>query len=65
MKSTSSRPKLNPLAKSETAPESAVDEERRRGRGARSNHSGRFEAERRLSFDDGLESLGELDAFRT
>lgn len=59
------RPKPNPLAKSETAPESAVDGTRRRGRGARSNHSGRFEAERRVSFDDGWEGLGELDAFRT
>ncbi len=37
----------------------------RRGRGARSNHSGRFEAERREDFDDGWESLGELDAFKT
>jgi DNA repair photolyase len=59
------RPKRNPLAKSETAPESAVDGMRRRGRGARSNHSGRFEAERRLTFDDGWESLAGLDAFRT
>ncbi|WP_072394950.1 PA0069 family radical SAM protein [Hyphomicrobium sp. CS1GBMeth3] len=60
-----SRPKANPLSKSETAPESTVDDTRRRGRGARSNHSGRFEAERRLTFDDGWESLGELEAFRT
>jgi DNA repair photolyase len=37
----------------------------RRGRGARSNHSGRFEAERREDFDDGWESLGEFDAFKT
>jgi len=51
--------------RSETAPESAVEAERRRGRGARSNHSGRFESERRLAFDDGWESLGDLDAFRT
>jgi DNA repair photolyase len=58
-------PKPNPLAPSETAPESLVDETRRRGRGARSNHSGRFEAERRLTFDDGWESLAELDAVRT
>jgi len=65
MKAPVSRPKMNPLAKSETAPESVVGEELRHGRGARSNHSGRFEAERRLSFDDGWESLGELDAFRT
>ncbi|MCC7253228.1 PA0069 family radical SAM protein [Hyphomicrobium sp.] len=56
---------MDPLAKSETAPESLVDETRRRGRGARSNHSGRFEAERRVSFDDGWENLAGLDAFRT
>jgi len=57
--------KANPLAPSQTAPESLVDETRRRGRGARSNHSGRFESERRLTFDDGWESLAEVDAFRT
>jgi len=39
--------------------------ERRRGRGARSNHTGRFEAERREAFDDGWEGLGDLDAFKT
>jgi DNA repair photolyase len=46
-------------------PEEMVDEERRRGRGARSNHVGRFETELRESFDDGWESMGELDAFKT
>ncbi|MGE0023544.1 MAG: PA0069 family radical SAM protein [Hyphomicrobium sp.] len=56
---------MNPLAKSETAPESEVGEDRRHGRGARSNHSGRFESERRMTYDDGWETLGELDAFRT
>ena len=65
MKTSATRPKANPLAPSQTAPESAVDEDRRRGRGARSNHSGRFESERRMTFDDGWETLGELDAFRT
>ena len=65
MKAQQPRPKVDPLAKSQTAPESAVDDERRRGRGARSNHTGRFEIERCLSFDDGWETLGELDAFRT
>ncbi|MGI9403358.1 MAG: PA0069 family radical SAM protein [Hyphomicrobium sp.] len=39
--------------------------ELRRGRGARSNHTGRFEAERREAFDDGWEGLGDLDAFKT
>ena len=37
----------------------------RRGRGARSNHAGRFEAERREDFDDGWEGLGDLDVFKT
>jgi len=42
-----------------------IDPARRRGRGAQSNRSGRFEAEKRDAFDDGWESLGELDAFKT
>ncbi|KAB2942220.1 MAG: PA0069 family radical SAM protein [Hyphomicrobium sp.] len=46
-------------------PGGLVDGERRRGRGARSNHTGRFEGERREAFDDGWEGLGELDAFKT
>ena len=54
-----------PIPRSETAPESLVEAERRRGRGARSNHSGRFESERRTVFDDGWESMGELEALRT
>lgn len=43
----------------------SVDSERRRGRGARTNKSGRFEAEAYEAFDDGWESLGDLDAFKT
>jgi DNA repair photolyase len=42
-----------------------IDGERRRGRGARSNRSGRFEAQSREEFDDGWESLAELEAFKT
>ncbi|MFZ4805763.1 MAG: PA0069 family radical SAM protein [Hyphomicrobiaceae bacterium] len=42
-----------------------VDGERRRGRGARSNRSGRFEDEVRAEADDGWESLATLEAFRT
>jgi DNA repair photolyase len=42
-----------------------VDAERRRGRGARSNRSGRFDSETREDFDDGWEGLGDLDAFKT
>src|SRR5215213_7792973 len=45
--------------------EVAIDRERRRGRGAQSNASGRFEAEARVAFDDGWQSLDELPAFKT
>lgn len=43
----------------------AVDPQRRRGRGAVSNESGRFERLTRVETDDGWESLGGLDAFVT
>ncbi len=46
-------------------PEAAVDVQRRRGRGAQSNASGRFEAEARVAFDDGWQSLEELPPFQT
>jgi DNA repair photolyase len=39
--------------------------ERRRGRGACANASGRFESERRDVFDDGWETLASLEALRT
>ncbi len=42
-----------------------VSAELRRGRGARSNRSGRYESEERVGFDDGWESLGELEALGT
>jgi DNA repair photolyase len=42
-----------------------IDSERRRGRGARSNGTGRYESERRADFDDGWESLADLGAFKT
>src|SRR5262245_46535566 len=42
-----------------------VDSERRRGRGARSNRVGRYESELRDAFDDGWESLAELEPFKT
>lgn len=41
------------------------DAERRRGRGARSNRSSRYDTGKREAFDDGWESLASLDAFRT
>src|SRR5450631_3989095 len=43
----------------------AIERERRRGRGAQSNVSGRFEAEARVAFDDGWQSLDELPPFKT
>jgi DNA repair photolyase len=45
--------------------ESDIDGERRRGRGARSNRVGRYESELREAFDDGWESLAELEPFKT
>ena len=42
-----------------------VEENLRRGRGARSNRSSRFDVDSRADFDDGWETLGTLDAFRT
>jgi len=42
-----------------------VHADRRRGRGSVSNASGRFESEMREAFDDGWESLGELEALKT
>ncbi len=45
--------------------EVAVEAERRRGRGAQSNPSGRYEPTARVSFDDGWQNLEELPAFKT
>ncbi len=42
-----------------------IDAEMRRGRGARSNRVSRFDSETRATFDDGWETLGTLDAFKT
>src|SRR5215213_5638075 len=43
----------------------AVDRERRRGRGTLSNASGRYEPMARIAFDDGWQSIEELPAFDT
>ena len=43
----------------------AVGAERRRGRGAQSNASGRFEPRARIGFDDGWQSIEDLPPFRT
>ena len=42
-----------------------VADDRRRGRGAVSNATGRFEPERREYFDDGWDSLDDLEPFKT
>jgi DNA repair photolyase len=42
-----------------------VEAERRRGRGAQSNASGRYEAVARIAFDDGWQSIDDLPAFKT
>jgi len=43
----------------------AVDRDRRRGRGTLSNTSGRYEPTARIGFDDGWRSIEELPAFET
>jgi DNA repair photolyase len=47
------------------ADEPEVHGDRRRGRGATHNLTGRFESEVREAFDDGWEGLAELDVFKT
>ncbi len=43
----------------------AIERDRRRGRGAQSNASGRYESEARVAFDDGWQSLEDLPPFKT
>ncbi|MGB0084072.1 MAG: PA0069 family radical SAM protein [Rhodomicrobiaceae bacterium] len=45
--------------------EPRIDQDRRRGRGSKSNLTGRFERQLREDFDDGWEGLGELAPFKT
>src|SRR5215467_4009252 len=42
-----------------------VDRERRRGRGAQSNATGRYEPQAREGFDDGWQSFEDLPPFQT
>src|SRR5687768_10213636 len=42
-----------------------IDSERRRGRGAGMNPTGRFEAESRHVYDDGWETIEDLPPFKT
>ena len=54
-------PPVAPAGESGTA----VDRERRRGRGAHSNSSGRYEPLARISFDDGWQAIDDLPPFKT
>ncbi len=57
---------LDPLIlPAEPGPAVPIDPERRRGRGAESNRSGRFEKLAFVPFDDGWQSLDELPPFKT
>jgi len=49
----------------EAAPAAAIEDGRRRGRGALSNAAGRFEPHAREAFDDGWQRLDDLPPFRT
>jgi DNA repair photolyase len=53
------------LTETNCADSSVVAANRRRGRGARSNATGRFERDRTVAADDGWDSLAALDAFKT
>ncbi|WP_420909646.1 PA0069 family radical SAM protein [Kaistia nematophila] len=55
-------PLLMPAEPSLAAP---IDPDRRRGRGAQSNSSGRFERFQSIPFDDGWQTLDELPPFKT
>jgi DNA repair photolyase len=60
---------LRRLPSNPTAPvleaRTSVDRDRRRGRGAHSNASGRYEPLARIVFDDGWQSLDDLPPFKT
>jgi len=45
--------------------DAAVGGERRRGRGAPTNRSGRYEPQARIAFDDGWQSIEDLPPFKT
>ena len=58
----------SPVSTGEFGPPAAgttVERERRRGRGAQSNASGRYEPLARVAFDDGWQSLDDLPPFST
>jgi DNA repair photolyase len=55
---------MEPL-RTRTGQGDSVDAERRRGRGALSNRTGRYETTTREAVDDGWDSLATLEAFKT
>lgn len=63
--STLAKPRVEPKIVPKAAPAAAALEELRRGRGALSNASGRFESERRTQEDDGWGALETLEPFKT
>ena len=66
MRSSTTARGVDPPGALVTEPETArVAGERRHGRGAHSNASGRYEAEARVAVDDGWQSLEDLPAFET
>ena len=48
-----------------TDPDAVVESQRRRGRGATSNASGRFERQSRVVIDDGWDTIADLPPFKT
>src|SRR5213083_3560308 len=56
---------LNRSPAREPAPPQPINRDRRRGRGALSNATGRYEPSVRLQFDDGWQSLEDLPPFAT
>jgi DNA repair photolyase len=58
------RPRHNGMSAMNAKPE-IITENRRRGRGARSNHTSRFDTDQREDFDDDWGSLESLGTFKT
>jgi DNA repair photolyase len=58
-------PHLDPLLVKPDAAAAAIDPDRRRGRGAQTNQSGRFEKLHSMPIDDGWQTLEELPPFKT
>jgi len=54
-----------PLPSAPAGEGTAVDRERRRGRGAQSNASGRYEPVARVALDDGWQNIDDLPPFQT